>query len=149
MKSITTVALLIVFLMGFACQDKSETKKQKKDDVPEAVRNNFKSKYPGENDPDWKKDSNGNFESNFKMDGVSYRADFKPDGNWIETETSIDKNELPDVIQSKIASDYSDYSITEIEKVEHHSKGTFYDVEFKQKGKNKDVEFDISGNVIN
>ena len=28
--------------------------------VPEAVKTAFKNKYPNENDPDWKKDKNGN-----------------------------------------------------------------------------------------
>lgn len=117
--------------------------------APDAVKKTFQSKYPGENDPDWHTDSNGNYESNFKIDGIKYRADFAPDGSWIETESSIDFDELPQAIQKIIKNDYDKGDITEIEKVESASKGLFYDVEFKRKGKNKDVEFRATGEIIN
>ena len=118
-------------------------------DAPREVQIAFEKKYPGENDPDWHKDSNGNFESHFKKDGKSYRADFSPDGNWIETERSIKKDDLPKAVKNTIESSYKDWEITEIEEVEHFSKGKFYDVEFKQKGKNKDVEVNENGTIIN
>ena len=117
--------------------------------APEAVKKTFQTKYPGENDPDWHLDAHDNYESNFKIDGIKYRADFRPTGEWIETETSIDFDELPKVIRDIIEKDYNDSEITEVEKVEHHSKGLFYDVEFKRKGKNKDVEFNASGEILN
>lgn len=134
-------ALTLTFIVT-SCTDKVSGQ------TPEAVKTSFQTKYPGENDPDWEVDANGNYESHFKIDGIKYRADFKPDGSWIETETSIDKKDLPKAIKDKIEKDF-DGKITEIEKVEHHSKGTFYDVEFKQKGKNKDVEFKANGEIIN
>ena len=117
--------------------------------APEAVKENFKKMYPGENDPDWHTDSNGNFESHFKIEGIKYRADYSPNAKWIETETSIDVKDLPKAIRDIIESDYGNEEITEVEKVEHHSKGLFYDVEFKQKGKNMDVEFKANGVIIN
>lgn len=155
MKTLSILTCLLISTLTLGCQEKSKThessieQKQTKDGTPEAVKTSFQSKYPGENDPDWETDANGNFESHFKIDGVTYRADFSPNGDWIETETSIDKKDLPDIIKEKIKANYSDYEITEIEKVDHHSKGLFYDVEFKQEGKNKDVEFDASGNILN
>ncbi|WP_323788947.1 PepSY-like domain-containing protein [Psychroserpens sp.] len=133
--------ILIVFL-NFNCQNAANAQ------APEEVKQTFQAKYPGENDPDWHKDSNGNYEANFKIDGIKYRADFAPNGKWIETESSIDKNELPQAIKDVIKAKFSDEDITEIEKVEHHSKGLFYDVEFKRDGKNKDVEFKPNGEII-
>lgn len=140
MKHITLV--LLVTLYSFNCQNTVNAQ------APDAVKETFQNMYPGENDPDWEKDSNGNYESHFKIDGVKYRADYSPDGKWIETETSIDKEDLPKAIKEVIKSKYSDEEITEIEKVEHHSKGLFYDVEFKKKGKNMDVEFRANGEII-
>ncbi|UZO81132.1 PepSY-like domain-containing protein [Aquimarina sp. ERC-38] len=117
--------------------------------VPEAVQVAFEGKYPGENDPDWEVDAHGNYESHFKINGIKLRADFKPDGTWIETEQSIKKKELPKVVQKKIEELYSDEEITEIEKVDHYQKGVFYNIEFKQKGKNKDVEMTADGRFLN
>ena len=120
-----------------------------KGQVPEEVKTTFKAKYPGETDPDWHKDKNGNFESHFKIDGKHYRADFSPTGNWIETERSIDEKDLPEVVKEAIKLKYKKYKIDEIEEVQHAQKGLFYDVEFKIDGDKKDVEFNSSGAVIN
>ncbi|WP_299130642.1 PepSY-like domain-containing protein [uncultured Winogradskyella sp.] len=117
--------------------------------TPEAVKKTFQSKYPGENDPDWHIDSHGNFEAHFKMNKTKYRADFSPKGNWIETETSIDYKDLPEAIKKVIEGNFDKDDITEVEKVISASKGTFYDVEFKRKGKNKDIEFRASGEIMN
>lgn len=116
--------------------------------MPEAVQKAFEKKYPAEDDPDWEIDSNGNYESHFKIKGIKYRADYRPNGQWIETETSIDEKDLPKAIKKIIKEKY-DGDIAEVEKVDHYSKGLFYDVEFNRKGKNKDVEFKEDGIVIN
>jgi len=117
--------------------------------APDAVKKTFQAKYPGENDPDWHQDDHGYYEANFKIDGIKYRADFNEDGSWVETETSIDEDDLPKAILKVIEEKYADEDITEVEKVDSASKGLFYDVEFKQKGKNMDVEFKADGTIIN
>ena len=117
--------------------------------VPDSVQEAFEEKYPGENDPDWRTDRNNNFEAHFKKDGKHYRADFTPEGNWIETERSIKKKELPELVLDKLKSDYDDYEIVELEETRHHAKGLFYDVELKKDGKKMDVEFKVTGEIIN
>lgn len=117
--------------------------------VPDAVKEAFAKKYPGEKDPDWQLDKNGNFEAKFKKKGVQYRADFTPQGVWVETETNIKKDALPDAIKKVLKEKYDGFKIAEIEKVESSKKGTFYDVEFKVNGKKQDVEFNASGQILN
>ncbi|MBV7268108.1 PepSY-like domain-containing protein [Winogradskyella luteola] len=134
---------LICIVLVFACN------KSIKAQAPEAVKTTFKAKYPGENDPDWHKDDQGYYEAHFKIDGVKYRADFNADGSWVETETSIDEDDLPEAIKKVIKEKFDDEEITEVEKVDSATKGLFYDVEFKRKGKNKDVEFKANGKIIN
>ncbi len=149
MFKIQKALLLFGFICAMSCAQKVESQNSKKGYAPEAVKATFQAKYPGENDPDWHVDSNGNYESHFKIDGVRHRADFSPDGKWIETEVSIDKDELPKAIRKVINKEYSHEKITEIERVQSAEKGLFYDVEFKRKGKNKDVEFTEEGKIIN
>lgn len=142
MKKIIRYTLALIFCVSlFVCQSNRQT--------PKVVKEAFKSKYPGENDPDWTKDKNENYEASFKKDGDHFRADFDSEGNWIETEQSIKKKKLPIVIEAKLAVSYDDYEIVEIEKVDHHSKGAFYDVELKKDGEKIDVEFKANGTVIN
>lgn len=141
---------LIAFSFLIGCQSANGQDKKKSDkEVPEAVRTTFQAKYPGEDDPDWHTDDHGYWESRFRIDGIRHRADFLPDGTWVETEVSIEKKQLPDAVIKIIDDKFNDEEITEIEKVDSAKKGAFYDVEFKRKGKNKDVEFRASGEIIN
>lgn len=143
MRKVSKYLIIAALVLCFGCSGTA------KGQVPEAVKSAFKSKYPGENDPDWRKDKNGNYESHFKKDGEHYRADFSPSGSWIETESSIKKKDLPDSIMKVIKSDFDEDDIVEIEKVDHNQQGLFYDVEFKIDGKKKDVEFKKDGTIIN
>lgn len=136
-----------VFALSISVMSCQENNKEE-DTVPEAVKTAFQKKYPGENDPDWEKDDHGYWESHFKKDGEKYRADFNADGTWVETENDVKKKELPEVILNIIERDYSEYEITEVEHVQSATKGEFFDVEFKQKGKNKDVMFKPDGTII-
>ncbi len=143
--------LVILSFLSIGIVSCQENKKENADKstVPEAVKMTFQNKYPGENDPDWKQDEHGYWESHFKIDGEKYRADFNADGSWVETENSIKNDELPEAIKKVIAEKYKDHKITEVERVDSAKKGIFYDVEFKQKGKNMDIEFRADGTIIN
>jgi len=143
MRYLFLVPLFFFGSITLSCQNSKLGK------APKTVEKAFQTKYPGENDPDWEIDAHGNYESHFKQEGIKYRADFSPEGLWIETETSIKTKELPKAIQKVIKEKYMIYTIAEVEKVDHHTKGIFYDVEFKQKGKNYDVEFKEDGTIIN
>jgi hypothetical protein len=140
-KKLFTLVLLLCAVGLTSCQEVKPT--------PDVVTKAFQLKYTGQTASKWEVDSHGNFEAHFKEDGIKYRADFTPKGIWIETERSIDKKDLPKVIKEILKKDFDYSNISEVEKVEHHAKGLFYDVEFKQKGKNIDVEFDAAGNILN
>ncbi|MCM4156840.1 PepSY-like domain-containing protein [Gramella sp. AN32] len=149
MRKLTLLTLSILTLGILSCQEKKDEEKTEKSGVPEAVVAAFQKKYPGENDPDWQQDDHGYWESHFKIDGEKYRADFNADGTWVETENSIKKEDLPQVVQDSIDKNYADREITEIEHVINAKKGEFFDIEFKQKGKNMDVEMNKEGKKLN
>ncbi|MEM1328481.1 MAG: PepSY-like domain-containing protein [Bacteroidota bacterium] len=108
----------------------------------------FAAKYSNAKDVDWRMDDNGYHEAHFKIDGDKYRADFDDDGNWRETERSMDYGDLPDAVKETIKEQYDKDDIEEIELVDSSSKGTFYDVEFKDDGKKWDVEINKEGKII-
>jgi len=140
-----SIYILVFLFMGSFMSCQSVAKGQ----TPKAVKKAFKEKYPGENDPDWKLDKNGNYESHFKKKGNHYRADFSPNGKWIETEQSIKTKKLPKVILDILAKTYWRYEVVEVEKVQHYAKGLFYDVELIKDGKKMDVEFTKEGKILN
>lgn len=108
----------------------------------------FKKQYPNAEKVSWDLDTNGYHEASFTMDGEKYRADYTAQGKWIETESSLKFGKLPKAVQDVITAQHDKDDITEIERVDHASKGVFYDVEFKQKGKNRDIEIREDGEII-
>ena len=105
--------------------------------------------YPRAKKISWGVDAHGNHEAQFKLGVEKFRADFLPEGKWIETEQSIKWSDLPDEVQDKVKEDFDKDDISELEWVDHHEKGVFYDVEFKRKGKNYDVEYNANGKRLN
>lgn len=116
--------------------------------VPDSVERAFDNKYPDAKKVEWEVDANGFWEAGFEEDDKSYRADYTKEGDWVETERSIDFEDLPDDVQTAIKMENGDREITEIEEVDNAKKGRFFDVEFKQDGKNQDVEYDFNGKPI-
>ena len=120
-------------------------------EVPEAVRQAFKAKYPDEHSPKWNEDSHGYYEAKFKKKGEKYRADFDKSGYWIETENDVKYSELPAAVIATLQkrnTSFDQSDITEIEYVTHYTKGQFYDIEFRQKGKNFDLMVRPDGTII-
>lgn len=136
-----TLNIFIFCLLLVSCNKEQVT-------IPIAVQDAFEIKYPNEINLYWEIDANNNFEAHFKKQGKKYRADFSPQGLWIETENSIKLKQLPKAIRDVIKTEYNNEHITEIEHVMSHEKGEFYDVEFKRKGKNHDIEFRFDGSII-
>ncbi len=137
--------ILIFFSIGcslLSANAWAQSSKEKAEDL-------FNKMYPKAENVDWNIDDHDNFEAEFKINGEKYRADFDTTGKWIETENNIKWKELPDIIQKEVEKDYDKDEIAEIERVDHHSKGLFYDVEIKDKGKNIDLEFDKNGKRLN
>lgn len=113
-----------------------------------AAKEAFEKQYPNAEDVEWTTDANGYFEAGFKMNGEKYRADYTKKGEWIETESSLKFKDLPDAVKKVMKDKFDVDDVTEVERVEHSSRGTFYDVEFKKKGKNYDVEVREDGEII-
>jgi len=136
--------LPIIFFSFFSCEPINMTDER----VPDIVIETFSKKYPNEKKEKWNVDRNGNYEAEFKEGGEKFKADFTPDGTWIETETSLKKKDLPKAVKDAIKEKYDGVKIVEIERTDHYQKGIFYDVEFKENGKKFDIEFNAEGTII-
>jgi uncharacterized lipoprotein NlpE involved in copper resistance len=154
MKYLITSLCLIGTLS--ACNQQKESVSQEKEtseqtqsaQTGDAVEQLFQQKYPEAENVSWQTDNNGYREAEFELAGEKYRADFTTDGQWVETERSLDYEDLPSSVQQAIENEFHKEDIAEIEQVDNKDKGKFYDVEFKQKGKNEDVEFREDGSRL-
>ena len=143
-RSFLNLIVVTLLCTNLACNT-TEAKAQK-DDIPAAVLANLKAKYPAAEDLEWEIDRNDNFEAQFEIKGEKVRADFKPDGTWIETEESVKWDELPEAVQDAFKEEYDKDDIVELEHTVSAEKGEFYDVEIDPKGDKKfDVEYRPDG----
>lgn len=144
MKFLPNFFFLALLILVSSC-----TNAQVSDTAKATMEANFKAKYPQAKDVSWETDSNGNYEAQFEQNDEKYRADFRPTGEWIETENSIKFKHLPKAVQDAIKREYDEDDIEEIEQVHHYQKGIFYDVEFDAKGSKKfDIEYNGLGKII-
>lgn len=137
---------LILILAVFTCF--SMTSCVKSQDKNEGVKEAFSKKYPEAEKVKWDIDKNDYHEAHFELGDKKYRADFKSDGSWVETERSVDWDNLPEAVRKTIEASYDKDDIVEIEEVDHHSDGLYYDVEFKDDGDKLDIQINSSGNII-
>lgn len=119
------------------------------DDVPAAAREHLAAKYPGADGVSWDRDRNDSHEAHFEYEGRKLRADYTDEGTWIETEESIDWEELPQAVRAAVEAEYDPDDIEELEFTDSAEKGEFYDVELDPKGEKKfDVEYRADGTQL-
>ena len=144
---------LVLCLLATACSSSAASAQD--DDgsggkVPAAVLANLEKKYPAATSLEWERDRNGSYEAQFEVSGQKVRADFDPDGTWIETEESVKWKELPEAVREAFEREYDKDDIVELEHTVNAEKGEFYDVEIDPKGEKKfDVEYRPDGTRIN
>jgi Putative beta-lactamase-inhibitor-like, PepSY-like len=143
LKPTTTMRYLIFFLAAYFFLTSCGLVQP-----PETAVKNFQAMYPNAEKTSWNIDRNGRYEVNYKLNGTSYRSDFEQDGHWVETETSVKWKDLPAATQMAFMEEDKKKDIIEIELVEHHEKGRFYDIEYKISDGKQDIMITPAGKVL-
>lgn len=115
---------------------------------PAIVMQAFEEKYPGVNLTKWELDNNGSWEAHFEKEGIKYRADFNPDGTWIETEHSLQFVQLPSDVKAAIEMKYGSDNVKDIEAVESSTHGLFYDIEVGEGASKVDLMMSPKGKLL-
>ena len=113
--------------------------------VTEAAKKAFASMFPNATDLKWEKESADEYEANFKFNSVAVSANFKHDGSWVETETTIKATELPAAVTKAINTKYPGATYTRAEKIEKPGGKILYEAVIKVKGKKKEMEVNADG----
>lgn len=117
-------------------------------DPPAKVLKAFQEKYPHAQKVSWSVDRNTWHEAGFVQDGTHFRADFDAEGNWVETETSVKWEEMPAAAQAAFKDEDKKKDIVEIELVDNHKEGRFYDIEYHTDGHKQDIRITPDGKVL-
>ncbi|MFB6318991.1 PepSY-like domain-containing protein [Saccharicrinis sp. FJH54] len=140
MKSITLSIVLLITTMLNACG-------QSEANAPEMVKSAFANKFPNARHVKWGKESKNEWEAEFKVNGMEYSANYDTSGKWLETESEINKKDLPESIKSTLKKDFSEYKTDEAE-ISETAEGVFYEVKLEHKEKELEVVFDKNAKVI-
>jgi hypothetical protein len=95
MKTTILSLTAILFLSFTACGQPGK-------DVPAPVKSAFSQKFSGATNVKWGRESDKEWEAEFKMGGKKYSANFDNAGNWMETEYQVTVNELPAPVKATL-----------------------------------------------
>lgn len=116
--------------------------------TPSAVRTAFNQKFPDATKIKWDKENAQEYEAEFKWKGVNYIANFTENGNWLETESPISFNQLPDKVQKAYNMAHKGAPVKAVAKIETVKNATKYEVEFKQSGKTVELFYTNDGTEV-
>lgn len=136
MKASALLLLMVIFLAPVRAQS-----------VPENVKTASAKKFPGMIEVEWEV-ANGIYLADFSHEEQYKTAKFDQNGNWLETRTYIEEDDLPASIITTVGNKYEDAYFESIMKVENNKKENFYDLIINS---NDDVIFvtaNQSGQVI-
>jgi hypothetical protein len=142
MKKLSILVCCTLFICAFTfAQEAAQSK------APATVNKAFKAKFPSATKVKWEKEGKA-YEAEFLQNNVETSAVFGIDGKWIETEVKIEFNALPAAVQQIVTTNFKDYKANEFNKIEHYSKGKYYEVELQQANDKIDVMFDSNGKIL-
>lgn len=116
--------------------------------VSDAAKKAFAEKFPNATDVKWGKENAKEYEAEFKLNGQPVSANFKLDGSWVETESSIPVPDLPAAVSNAIKTKYPGAPVLKAEKTEKSGGKTIYETIIKIHGKKKEIELNPDGTFV-
>ncbi len=117
------------------------------DNVPAAVKTAFSKKFPNVKKVKWDKEGNTEWEAEFETGEKDMSANFDLQGNWKETETDLENDEVPAVVLNTIKAKFPGYKVKEAAFTETPSYSA-YEIDIKKGDKKMEVTIDKSGKVL-
>jgi uncharacterized membrane protein YkoI len=117
------------------------------DKVPQKVIDAFAKKFPATQKVKWEKESEKEWEAEFKMNKVEYSANFLEDGTWLETEHEISEKEVPQNVKSALLTAFPGYEIEEVE-ISETQMGMVYEFDIEKGETEMEVAIDKSGKIV-
>lgn len=134
-----TVSFLALLLMSCSLFDQDVPSSK----VPSVVKNTLSTEFPDAYDIEWEK-KKGDYEADFEIKDVDHSALFTAEGELLMSKMDIRSSELPEVVAEKIAQNYPDYHIDDVEKVDVKGQ-TLYQVELDGRPRDLDVVYTADG----
>ena len=117
------------------------------DKIPASVKQAFTKIFPSATVVKYLMEKK-NYEVNFTDKGFVMSANFDATGKWLETETEIKPEDLPEEVTASIAKNFAGYKIAEVGKVEKTGTGLVYEMDLKKDKEGFEVQFSPNGDIL-
>ncbi len=144
MQKITLVCAVGLFVLA-GCTQKS---KENQVEVPTIVKESFSKLFTNASDVKWSKESDSEYEVEFRLGSSTKSSNFDQFGKWLITETVIKSTDLPAPVLATITNEFASYSIAEAEVAEPASGSLFYEVELESGEVNIEVQISPDGKLL-
>ena len=116
--------------------------------VPAAVTEAFKTKYPAASEVSWK-DNLTNFEAGFSDNGVAASAKFNSKGSWLETSRQLSYDQLSAAVKDGFhKSRFAEWEVKEVQEISEKGKETRFRLLVRKSGlEKKYLFFDEKGQL--
>ncbi len=138
MKKLLLFSVALIFSASCFSQKIDES------DVPDAVKNTFKVRFPLAASTQWEKEDSL-YNATFLMDQTTTEAEFSDKGAWIETEWEIPVEYTPKAIKNYMDTAYAGYKIRELEIMDYPVDGKLYKAEISKKKDCQNLYFTLNG----
>jgi hypothetical protein len=118
------------------------------DKVPALVYRSFKTKFPASNQESWAKESDTVYVVDFYNDRKRQTGSFGAGGTWLQTETEINFNQLPRVVNASFNKQFGGFTIQETTEVETPDHGTQYSMIINKGSEGYEVQFSAKGELV-
>lgn len=139
MKNLLIVVLTLM-LMGTFCFAQSK--------APEKVVKAFQQKFEKASLVKWDKENDHEYEASFEWKGEKHSANFSDTGEWLETESILTFNQLPEKVKTAFNISHKGAVVKSVYKIETSKKVLKYEIEIKEKLKTVEFLYDSNGNVL-
>lgn len=116
--------------------------------TPAAVTTAFNQKFPNATHVKWDKENVHEYEALFQWNGIEYSANFSDSGEWLETESPLTFNQLPESVQKTFNASHKGATVKAVAKIETSKGETKYEVEIKQGIKTVELFYKTDGTEI-
>lgn len=137
MKHLSIFALILIFQLGLNAQ------KIKESSVPEVVKNNFARVVPNTPVLEWEIED-GNYEADYKQNGVVNTVIFTADGKIVQYENIITSSELPLAVREYITTNMAGKKMGDMVRIKTVTGSVSYEVG----ADDLDYLFDGEGNFL-
>lgn len=116
--------------------------------APDAIQKEFDHRFPGASDVIWERENPKGWIAEFVWNGQNIVANYSFAGNWVETKTQIQADELPDAVKETINSFYPDWKVVVATKIENAKNEMLYKTAIQKESKLQEIILKPEGTLF-